>query len=102
VQDHVTKSHDAGTVQYKEWLILNDRVQPSLIAGVCLRAVKDISQISHRCVYVHTWISDVTDICKVCLTATDAIQLYRHHHTHRLLPVRYAIYTPCESDREGY
>ena len=34
MQDHVTKSHDVGTIQYIEWLILNDRVQPSFIAGV--------------------------------------------------------------------
>ena len=34
MQDHVTKSHDVGTIQYTEWLILIDRVQPSFIAGV--------------------------------------------------------------------
>jgi hypothetical protein len=34
VQDHVTKSHDVGTIQYIEWLILINRVQPSFIAGV--------------------------------------------------------------------
>jgi hypothetical protein len=34
VQDHVTKSHDVGTIQYIEWLILISRVQPSFIAGV--------------------------------------------------------------------
>ena len=28
------KSHDVGTLQYMEWLILIDRVQPSFIAGV--------------------------------------------------------------------
>jgi hypothetical protein len=33
-RDHVIKSHDVGTIQYTEWLILIDRVQPSLIAGV--------------------------------------------------------------------
>jgi hypothetical protein len=30
----VIKSHDVGTIQYIEWLILIDRVQPSFIAGV--------------------------------------------------------------------
>jgi hypothetical protein len=30
----VIQSHDAGTIQYTEWLILIDRVQPSLLAGV--------------------------------------------------------------------
>jgi hypothetical protein len=34
VQDHVSKSHGVGTTQYIEWLILINRVQPSLIAGV--------------------------------------------------------------------
>jgi hypothetical protein len=31
----VIKSHDVGAIQYIEWLILIDRVQPSFIAGVC-------------------------------------------------------------------
>jgi hypothetical protein len=31
----VVKPQIVGTIQYIEWLILNDRVQPSLIAGVC-------------------------------------------------------------------
>jgi hypothetical protein len=30
----VIKSHDVGTIQYIEWMILIDRVQPSFIAGV--------------------------------------------------------------------
>jgi hypothetical protein len=30
----VIKSHDVGMIQYIEWLILIDRVQPSFIAGV--------------------------------------------------------------------
>jgi hypothetical protein len=30
----VIKSHDVGTKQYIEWLILIDRVHPSLIVGV--------------------------------------------------------------------
>jgi hypothetical protein len=30
----VVKPQVAGTIQYTEWLILNERVQPSLIAGV--------------------------------------------------------------------
>ena len=34
--DHVIKAHDVGTTQDIEWLILNDRVQPSFIAGVVL------------------------------------------------------------------
>ena len=34
MQEHVIKSHDVGTIQYIEWLILIDRVQPSFIAGV--------------------------------------------------------------------
>ena len=33
------KSHDVGTIQYIEWLILIDRVQPSFIAGVVLGMV---------------------------------------------------------------
>ena len=33
-RDRVIKSHDAGTIQHIEWLILIDRVQPSFIAGV--------------------------------------------------------------------
>ena len=32
--EHVVKPQVAGTIQYIEWLILNDRVQLSLIAGV--------------------------------------------------------------------
>ena len=35
MQDHVTKPHDVGTIQYIAWLILIHRVQPSLIAGGC-------------------------------------------------------------------
>ena len=30
----MTESDDVGTIQYMEWLILNDRVQPLFIAGV--------------------------------------------------------------------
>ena len=30
----VVEPRAAGTIQYKEWLILNDRVPPSFIAGV--------------------------------------------------------------------
>ena len=30
----VVKSQAVGTIQYIEWLVLNDRVQPSFIAGV--------------------------------------------------------------------
>ena len=30
----MVKPQAVGTVQYIEWLILNDRVQPSLFAGV--------------------------------------------------------------------
>ena len=33
------KSHDVGTIRYIEWLILNDRVQPSFIAGGRVRAM---------------------------------------------------------------
>jgi hypothetical protein len=36
----VIKSHDVGTIQYIEWLILIDRVQPSLIAGVHQSALR--------------------------------------------------------------
>jgi hypothetical protein len=31
----MVKPQVAGTIQYIEWLILNDRAQPSFIAGVC-------------------------------------------------------------------
>ena len=31
----VAKPQVVGTIQYIEWLILTDRVQPSFIAGVC-------------------------------------------------------------------
>jgi hypothetical protein len=35
-RDHVIIAHDVGTIQYIEWLILIERVQPSFITGVSL------------------------------------------------------------------
>ena len=37
----MTTSHDVGTIQYIEWLLLINRVQPSFIAGV----VADIGMV---------------------------------------------------------
>jgi len=43
----VIQSHDVGTIQYIEWLILIDRVQPSFIAGVRAQGQPVYGQFSY-------------------------------------------------------
>ena len=75
------KSHDVGTIQYIEWLILIYRVQPSFIAGVELQSEMIArSSLKPPCMVRHAY--TLTGPRSGQKLASDRPNLCMHMHNH--------------------